>query len=66
MGQAPAITRRAAAEAGVTIYRSSVPCRVCGCDARYTSSGSCVDCAKKRAAKNIKELRATLRRNRKG
>jgi len=42
-GRPPNVARAAAREAGTETYIG--PECICGCTARYTSSGACIDCS---------------------
>lgn len=48
--------RAVAAKAGDMRYTGK-PCKKCGCTEKYTSTATCVDCAKKAAIENTKKIR---------
>ena len=58
-------TRLTAAKEGKTHYEGS-PCRTCGSQVRYTSTGQCVACHKIRITAQREKIRDLLRVAREG
>jgi len=54
-------TRLEAAKAGRFKYIAT-PCKVCGCELRYTSNGNCPACSIERAKSRDQEIRDLLRK----
>lgn len=52
--------RMVAAESGRTTFIGN-PCRICSCKKRYTRSGACTACAKRRNAEYTKKLVEIIR-----
>lgn len=54
-------SRLEAAKGRRRIYINKAACDKCNGRLRYTSSGQCVPCTKRRAEKNLRRLRSLLR-----